>query len=503
MRTKKAFLNTGTALVYQIIALISGLIVPRLVLQYYGSEVNGVMSSVLQFMNAIGILNIGITGAARVVLYKSLANDEKKTTNNLMTAVIIYMHKVAFILILYIIFLAIIFPYISNTSVSKKIIILLVLVIGLNKFFELFLGQPYRILLQADQKHYVENIFTSIFCIIYTFVSVIMIENNACIISVKFVSSVISLGIFLGIYTYVKKNYRIYKIKNYDKNILSQKKAAAIHSVANLIHQNSDLIILTVFESMKIVSIYTVYYYIIGQIKALFSSFTSSLEAGLGNVWAKKEYKILNRTFRIYEWFTYVFVIVVFSCVISLILPFISLYTKGVNDINYILPVLAILIVIAESVYCIRTPFISLIYAAGKYEETQNIAVLEAIFNMGISLICVWRLGINGVIIGTIFANIIRTSYSIFYCSKRLLDRNLKVVIKDVSWTIIMMICIITCQNAILKILGNIDSWSKWVIGGILSFAISLLFTIASSFLFYKKEMYYSYELIKPLLMRK
>ena len=61
MRTKKAFLNTGTALVYQIIALISGLIVPRLVLQYYGSEVNGVMSSVLQFMNAIGILNIGIT----------------------------------------------------------------------------------------------------------------------------------------------------------------------------------------------------------------------------------------------------------------------------------------------------------------------------------------------------------------------------------------------------------------------------------------------------------
>ena len=144
-----------------------------------------------------------------------------------------------------------------------------------------------------------------------------------------------------------------------------------------------------------------------------------------------------------------------------------------------------------------------MIYAAGKYEETQNIAVLEAIFNMGISLICVWRLGINGVIIGTIFANIIRTSYSIFYCSKRLLDRNLKVVIKDVSWTIIMMICIITCQNAILKILGNIDSWSKWVIGGILSFAISLLFTIASSFLFYKKEMYYSYELIKPLLMRK
>ena len=78
MRTKKAMLNIATSLGYQIILIISGLIVPKLILEAYGSACNGVVSSVIQFMSVISFLTIGLTGAIRVELYKALADNDTK-----------------------------------------------------------------------------------------------------------------------------------------------------------------------------------------------------------------------------------------------------------------------------------------------------------------------------------------------------------------------------------------------------------------------------------------
>ena len=43
MRTKKAFYNITLELVLQVVTLVSGLILPRLILEAYGSAYNGVI----------------------------------------------------------------------------------------------------------------------------------------------------------------------------------------------------------------------------------------------------------------------------------------------------------------------------------------------------------------------------------------------------------------------------------------------------------------------------
>lgn len=68
MRTKKAVLNMVFGLIYQVIAIICGLITPRLILATFGSTYNGVISSATQFLNMINILTLGITGTTRVAL---------------------------------------------------------------------------------------------------------------------------------------------------------------------------------------------------------------------------------------------------------------------------------------------------------------------------------------------------------------------------------------------------------------------------------------------------
>lgn len=55
---KKVMLNVGCTMLCQLVTFISGLIVPRLILSTFGSEANGLVSSITQFLNIEAIINI-------------------------------------------------------------------------------------------------------------------------------------------------------------------------------------------------------------------------------------------------------------------------------------------------------------------------------------------------------------------------------------------------------------------------------------------------------------
>ena len=86
MRTKKAFKNIMASMSYQVISIICGLITPRLLLLAFGSTYNGVVVSATQFLSMITILNVGIAGATRVALYKTLAVNDVLGTSRIVKA---------------------------------------------------------------------------------------------------------------------------------------------------------------------------------------------------------------------------------------------------------------------------------------------------------------------------------------------------------------------------------------------------------------------------------
>ena len=53
---KKVMLNVGCTMLCQLVTFISGLIVPRLILSTFGSEANGLVSSITQFLNYIALV---------------------------------------------------------------------------------------------------------------------------------------------------------------------------------------------------------------------------------------------------------------------------------------------------------------------------------------------------------------------------------------------------------------------------------------------------------------
>ena len=48
MREKRLFYNTISSLVFQVTTIICGFILPRLILNVFGSEVNGLLNSIAQ-----------------------------------------------------------------------------------------------------------------------------------------------------------------------------------------------------------------------------------------------------------------------------------------------------------------------------------------------------------------------------------------------------------------------------------------------------------------------
>lgn len=488
MRTKKAFKNMLTSLAYQIIAIICGLITPRLILSNFGSTYNGVISSATQFLNMINILTLGITASTRVALYKTLGSNDKLGTSRLIKATKRYMHKVAGCLVVYVLLLCVLYPSFSHNELTKQQTALIIAIVSIGTFADYFFGISNITLLQADQANYVTNLLNIIKVVLNTVCVAVFIKLGASIYIVKLGSSIVYFAAPLFLNIYVKKKYQLIENCEPDDTGIKGRKAVAFHLIANIVHDNTDLVILTLFTDAKQISVYTVYYLVIGKIKSIMQVFTSGLEAAFGDMWAKKEYDSLYRNFRIFEYMMFAFTAVVFSCVGVLILPFIANYTRGVTDVEYISIQLAVLISIAEGMYCVRHPYLTLVYSTGSFEQTKWGAVAEAIINIVVSVICVQIWGIGGVIIGTFVANAFRTAQFAFYVSKNILYRKITSVITRFIWLIGTAGVIVAVSLFVNGKFMFETSWVNWIREGIYVFLIAICITIVSSVIFYKKD---------------
>ena len=64
-----AKLNIITSIILQVITFVSGLVIPRLILVQYGSQVNGLVSSLNQFLSLISLFEGGFGSVVLAALY--------------------------------------------------------------------------------------------------------------------------------------------------------------------------------------------------------------------------------------------------------------------------------------------------------------------------------------------------------------------------------------------------------------------------------------------------
>ena len=487
MRGKKTLLNTVMNLLLQIVTIVSGFILPRLILQKFGSQYNGLISSINQFLACAILIHSGIGGVTRAALYKPLAENNKDEVNSIMKATDIFMKKIGLILLILIICVAALYPFLIKNEFGWLFTFTLFLIIGISTFAESFLGITYLILLQADQKLWVASIFNIISVILNAVLASILILNNFSIHFVKLGSAVAYCIYPILLNIYVKRKYKLnLKVEPNNKTI-SQRWDSFWHQFAIFITNNTDVMVLTILTDMYEVSVYSVYNMVINALKNIMLSFSNGVEAAFGNMIVKNEKKILEENLSIIELIIYNFSTIAYTCAILLIIPFITIYTNGINDTNYIRPTFAYIMLIAQFFQSIRNPYQIVIQAAGHYKQTKNGAILEAIINITISVTLVIKFGIIGVAIGTLTSILFRTIQIYIYICTNIIKRSKFIIIKKIIISFIEGIIIMLIISMVnLKIPTN---YFEWIINAIIIVVISVIIVIIGALLFYGNDL--------------
>ena len=174
--------------------------------------------------------------------------------------------------------------------------------------------------------------------VINTILIVVLVNIGSNIQNVKILSALIFVIRPILLNVFVNKKYKIVKNCEADTDSISQRWDGFGHHIAFFVMNSTDIVILTFLTNIKEVSVYSVYFMIIGSIKNLAITFSSGLEAAFGNIIARDEKEALQRNFKIYEFFSFSITTILFTTTAISILPFVSLYTSGISDANYYRP---------------------------------------------------------------------------------------------------------------------------------------------------------------------
>lgn len=486
MRSKKAIINIITSLLLQIVMVICGFIVPRLIIKTFGSSVNGLVASITQFLAYITLLESGFGPVVKSVLYKPIAQKNKKEIEDILKSSEKFFRTIAYIFLMYLLILSFIYPLIVNTEFSFWYTMSLVLIISLSTLAEYYFGMTYKLYLQAEQKTYITSAIQIVGVILNTIAVVILVKMNCSIHIVKLASSFIFVLRPILQAIYVKRKYNIDLKDADDKYKLKQKWDGLAQHIASVVHNNTDIAILTIFMPITEVSIYSVYYLVVNGIRSLIQSFTSGIDASFGDMVAKNEKEQLNKSFNTYELFYFTVATIGYTCTMILIIPFVKVYTFGITDINYIKPLFGFLLILGEFVWAIRLPYNDLIKATGHFKETRKGAWVEAIVNIVISIILVWNFGIVGVAIGTLVAMMIRTIEFNYHTSKYILERNIFNGMRKPIISLIQALGLYYILKNISFVI--IDSYIPLILEALIVFIICSIFIIMTNCILYRDE---------------
>lgn len=504
MRTRQAVKNASMSLLLQLVLALSGIIIPRFFIEVYGSEVNGLVSSITQFITYMGLVEAGIGAAGTVALYRPLALEDRTQVNRILSAAKSFYLRSGIIFAALAAALMLIYPFFVHQDIDDKgFIRTMVFVLSISGIIDYFYLGKYRVLLQADQRGYVISIIQIIGTVVMTGVCIFLIKIHVSALLVKGAAAVIYILRSLCVGAYVKLKYPHSDFNaEPDYESFDQRWAALLHQVVGMIVCNTDIILLTILlkkGALIEVSVYSVYNLVAYALSSLMTSIQTGLGSGFGDVISRGETETLKRSFSSYEFMFFILIFIAYTCMAVLLYPFILIYCQDFAD-HSIYPriSLVVLFTIAGLIQSLRLPGLTIICAAGHYRETRWRAVLEAVINLSVSIALIFPYGINGVLIGTCASYLYRTTDVIIYNASRFNKGTLrKTFVRIIRNGICAAVMIFA---GVRLITPAVHTWSGWFIAALVFGLASLLVFMGVNAVFESDEIRNMRSMISAIL---
>ncbi|MEE1199194.1 MAG: hypothetical protein U0L09_00930 [Christensenellales bacterium] len=421
---KKSFLNFLGSTASHLTTILMGVLLPRLYIVSYGSQVNGLLSGLNQLMVYLGLFEVGIGTMALQALYGPIARDDWNGINGVMSATRRYHRKTAVMYGATLLLLAFVYPVVVETGLSYSEVFACIVLSGVSGVVTFWTYGKFRIFLRADGRNYVLYNLTTVITLLTNISKIVLIANGLDVIAVLSAAAVLQIvpAAYLSIYVaryYPRMDFSVPPCYE----AISQRNYTMIQQISTLIFRNTDALLLTLFCGLNTVSVYSVYRMITSHLENLIAVLQSSVGFALGQTFhvdRKRFIRQIDCYERIYSAVSFA----VFSVTLYFMLPFMRLYTRGIEDVEYVDGKLALLFVAVSLLTTMRSPMLSTINYAGHFKQTAGRCIAESVINLVVSIAAILRFGIYGALIGTIAALFYRTNDIIIYANRVILKRS-------------------------------------------------------------------------------
>lgn len=408
-RTLKSIRNVRIALAYYFINLIINFLSRKVFIEYLGTEILGLNTTVVNLLQFLNLAELGIGAAISYTLYQPLADDDREMISEIVSVQGYMYRRIAGFVILGAFILACFFPLIfAKTQLP--------LWYAYGTFFVLLCSSlasyyfNYRqIVLTADQKDYKITIHVKSVTIVKSVLQILAIvylaEGYVWWLAFEFMAVVVTT---LSVNRLLKREYPWLSssieagkgLRGKYSGIIRKTKQLFFHKVGSYVLTQTSPLIIYAYTSLTLVALYGNYMLIIMGITALLAAIFNSMGAGVGNLVALSNKEHILRVFEELFCSRFLFVGTTCYCVYLLTPAFITLWIGGEYQLDNLSLTLMVLIMYIN---LIRSVVDSFINAYGLFQDIWA-PIVEASLNIGLSVLLGYWWGIPGILCGVLIS---------------------------------------------------------------------------------------------------
>jgi O-antigen/teichoic acid export membrane protein len=413
-RTSRSAANAIASLANFILLLPTQFVLRYLISKHFGVSYMGLTGLFTSILNVLSLADLGIGASISYALYRPIADNNHNLINALMR-----LYKKIYISIgMFIVAVGVCMTPFLGAIVGRGysygnmylIFALMLLNVAVSYFFAYN-----QSLLIADQRNDV-ILWTGIISGLATLIGeIIAINVTNSVYLYLVVPIVVQLVYNVLLSRFVRQRYQLKNTKNLIpkpviRDLISNTIGNGLSRISGVVVTSSDNIMISMFVGLKSVGSYTNYTLIITVLQKLLMQVFNSIQASIGSFGVNKAREDGASLYRRLQLVNFVLVLVIGCGFISVINPIIYLWLGP----KYLLGKSTI-ILMTISFYFMNYQVVSWNFTAayGLASKMKIVPILESVVNILASLIflMIFKMGINGVILGTIVSTIVTVGW--------------------------------------------------------------------------------------------
>jgi O-antigen/teichoic acid export membrane protein len=410
MRVKNSIINISTGIGSQIILTLLSFISRTVFITYLGIEYLGINGLFTNIFSMLSLAEAGIGTAITYTLYKPVADNNQERI-----IILLRFYRKAYLVIAIIILILgfSLLPFLEHIIKDSKVedVYLIFIIFLLNTAISYLFAHKISFLNVCQKNYIVTGIYliSSILSTVIKITILVLTQNYILFLILEGVISIITAivlsNIIARIYPFLKQ--KISKKLDKETMISIQKnvKALIIHKIGGYAVFGTDNILIASYVSIAAVGLYSNYYMLINISRTLINQIFNNINHSIGNLVAKenegKIYDIFKVVFLCNFW--------IYSFLTSFLYIIIDPFIEEWLGSDYLMSQAVLIILMINFYFSGMRRSISMFKStAGIFQQDRYAPFIEAIINLGVSIVLVQYMDdIVGIFIGTFISTLL------------------------------------------------------------------------------------------------